>query len=73
MKILPAVTDPITPVRSGGIVLYVRRSVLVLRTVVKPVDPRSEAQLLERSFMAGGQRAWNGQLNQSERDTWNAS
>lgn len=73
MRVLPTVTDPISPTRIGGIVLYARLGVLVLRTVVKPVDPRSEAQLLERSFMAGGQRAWNNELSQSDRDTWNAS
>ena len=70
MLVRPTVSDPITATRVGGIVLYLRGGLLVLRTVVKPVDPRSPAQLIERSFMVAGQRAWNGALSQSDRDTW---
>ena len=73
MLFTPTVTSPIVNQTVGGVVLYLRAGRYSSRVKVQPRNPKTTAQGEERAFMAAGSRAWNGAMDQSDRDTWDAS
>lgn len=71
---LVLLSDGVTelPSTARGEVAYVRGGSVVLRRVVKPVDPMTESQLRERNGVSSGARQWSYDLSPAERASFEA-
>jgi hypothetical protein len=62
-----------TPDGTGGSVFYQRGGKVVGRAVVVPVDPRTDAQLRERSQVAAAAKRWAYSVSSANKALWAAS